>query len=162
MVQWFARVVLGSLLMMAVVTELPGQTSGNSGIGIGVIIGDPTGISVKWWKSPSQAYQLGGAWSFVGEGAVHLHGDVVFHQNHLIQQAPEGFSTYLGIGVRTKLERSFRMGIRLPLGLSYRFPQAPLDFFLEVVPIMDLFPATELRMNGGFGIRYYFSLRGGA
>ncbi len=47
MVQWFARVVLGSLLMMAVVTELPGQASGNSGMGIGVIIGDPTGISVK-------------------------------------------------------------------------------------------------------------------
>ncbi len=131
-----------------------------SALGVGVIIGDPTGISLKYWKSAEQAYQFGGAWSFVGEGAVHLYGDFLLHYTHVIQQAPVGFRTYLGLGGRMKFARLFRAGFRIPLGLSYQFPNAPLDFFLEVVPIMDIIPETRLQLNGGFGIRYYFLLRG--
>ncbi len=33
---------------------------------------------------------------------------------------------------------------------------SPIDVFLEIAPIVDLAPATELSVNGGIGIRFYF------
>jgi len=46
--------------------------------------------------------------------------------------------------------------VRIPIGVSYYFANDPLELFFEIVPILDLAPATEFSGNGGFGIRYYF------
>ena len=48
-----------------------------------------------------------------------------------------------------------KIGIRIPVGLSYLFANSPLEFFVEVVPLLDLSPDTELDFNGGLGLRYY-------
>jgi hypothetical protein len=47
-------------------------------------------------------------------------------------------------------------GIRVPVGVSYLFAHEPIDLFLEVVPIMDVTPATDLSVNASLGARYYF------
>ena len=60
-------------------------------------------------------------------------------------------------GVRVKLEADIRIGIRVPVGILYLFESVPIDLFLEIVPIFDLYPATEFTANAGLGIRYYFS-----
>jgi hypothetical protein len=48
------------------------------------------------------------------------------------------------------------IGVRVPIGLDYLFSDAPIDIFLEIVPILDLAPATEFDLGGGIGIRYWF------
>ena len=49
------------------------------GLGLGIILGEPTGISFKSWLSTTTAFDMAAAWSFVDEDALHLHGDYLVH-----------------------------------------------------------------------------------
>lgn len=126
------------------------------GFGVGIILGEPTGLSFKKWIRPYRAYDIGAAWSFEGDDALHLHADYLFHYDDF-ENVDEGkILLYYGLGARLKLQDNSRFGIRIPLGLAYMLESAPLDFFFEIVPVMDLAPDTELFFNGGFGLRLYF------
>jgi len=48
------------------------------------------------------------------------------------------------------------IGIRIPVGLAYLFEGAPVDVFLEVVPLLDVAPETEFTLNAAIGVRYFF------
>ncbi|MFO7949409.1 MAG: hypothetical protein R6U36_03470, partial [Candidatus Fermentibacteraceae bacterium] len=49
----------------------------------------------------------------------------------------------------------FRLGVRIPLGAAYLFEEAPVEIFLEVVPVVDLVPDTDLDMDAALGARIY-------
>ncbi len=67
---------------------------------------------------------------------------------------------YYGLGVRVLFEntspRQTRVGARVPLGGEYLLDRAPLGIFLEIVPILDLIPATNFDISVAGGVRYYF------
>jgi len=129
----------------------------SKGIGLGLIVGEPTGISFKYWTGSTTAFDAALAWSFSDEGAFHIHGDYIFHNMRLIS-VPEGMLPfYYGIGVRIKTSNDTKLGVRVPLGLAYLFNSAPIDIFLEVVPILDLTPKTDFAINAALGARYYFN-----
>ena len=62
-----------------------GARSKVQGFGLGVIIGEPTGLSAKDWTSKTTALDLAAAWSFSHDSAFHLHGDLVWHPFDLIK-----------------------------------------------------------------------------
>lgn len=127
------------------------------GVGLGLIIGEPTGISFKYWTGSSTAIDAALAWSFIDGGAFHIHGDYVFHNFTLIT-IPEGkLPFYYGIGARLKTADDTKLGVRVPLGLAYLFQNAPVDIFLEVVPILDITPKTDFTINAAIGARYFFN-----
>lgn len=129
------------------------------GTGLGVILGEPTGISFKQWLSRTTAIDAGVAWSFANSGAMHIHVDYLIHNFSWIKSAdPVGsrLNVYYGIGGRVKFETDSRAGARGVIGLDYFFRNAPLDVFLEIAPILDLAPSTDFSLNGGIGIRYFF------
>jgi hypothetical protein len=129
-------------------------------LGLGIMVGEPTGISAKLWTGHGTAMDFGAAWSFTDEVAFHVHADYLVHWPGPPEINVGGLLFYAGLGGRIKLEEdSNRAGVRIPLGVTYLFSQSHLDFFLEIAPILDLAPDTELRGNGGFGIRYYFGGR---
>lgn len=133
-----------------------GVESKMEGFGVGIILGEPTGLSFKKWIRPYRAYDVGAAWSFEGKDALHLHMDYLFH-NDDFENVDEGkILVYYGLGARLKLQHESHFGIRIPFGLTYLLESAPLDFFFEIVPVMDLAPDTDLFFNGGFGIRLFF------
>ena len=130
--------------------------SQDRGTGVGIIIGEPTGFSFKHWTSSTTAFDAAIAWSFINEGAFHIHADYLIHSFRLIY-VPEGkLPFYYGIGGRLKTSDKTRLGVRVPLGLAYIFQTAPVDIFLEVVPILDFIPKTDFRINAALGARYYF------
>jgi hypothetical protein len=128
------------------------------GTGLGIMLGEPTGISFKTWISDRSAIDAGAAWSFTGEGAFHFHADYLWHNFSLIR-IPEGkMPLYLGLGGRMKVHGDdFYLGARIPIGLAYIFAEDRLDVFLETVPIMNLIPATEFDFNAAVGIRFFFN-----
>jgi hypothetical protein len=139
----------GLLLPMSMMAQ-------DSGIGLGVILGQPTGVSFKAWTARNQAVDVAVAWAFDREEAIHVHADYLFHNFRLFRVEKGQFVLYYGIGGRIKAESRTRFGIRIPIGLSYLFEDAPVELFFELGPIMDLAPSTLFRMTTGVGVRYYF------
>ena len=69
---------------------------------------------------------------------------------------------YCGIGGRVgfydgdgKHDDRTRAGVRVPLGVTYILADAPLDVFVEVVPMLDVAPRTALRWDAAAGVRFY-------
>ncbi len=134
-----------------------GAKSQEKGFGIGIIIGEPTGISMKGWVSQTNAIDGGLAWSFAHETSFHIHADYLWHAFHVFKTT-ETIPLYYGIGGRIKTGRHEdpRIGVRVVGGIEYIFKNAPVDLFLEFAPIVDLAPSTDLDGNAGFGVRFYF------
>jgi len=127
------------------------------GFGLGIIVGEPTGLSFKKWRSDTTAIGGAVAWSFGKENELYLHGDYLVHNFHVFQVEKEKLAPYYGIGGRIKIVKDeSRLGVRIPLGINYIFEKAPLDIFFEFVPLLDLVPSTNFEVNGAIGIRYLF------
>ncbi len=124
--------------------------------GLGIILGEPTGISAKLWTSGVNAFDFGAAWSFRGEGHLLLQADYVWHMFHLISVSSGRLPFYIGIGGRVILSDDPLVGARVPVGLDYFFADAPVDIFIEIVPILDLVPSTDFDLGGGIGARFWF------
>ena len=155
------RLVLALLLMPAIGT-VRAEASGN--LGIGVILGDPTGVSLKLWMSERTALVGGAAWSFRHDGSLHLHGDYLVHHDLSDEvknrtdgnRLPGVLRAYYGVGGRLQSRPADDIvSVRFPLGLAYAFT-SPLDFFVEVVPLLDLAPETDFDMNAALGMRFFF------
>jgi hypothetical protein len=141
--------------------------SQDHGLGLGIIAGEPTGISLKNWQSRSTAIDGALAWSFVGNDYIQFHGDYLSHNFSLLAVEKGQLPFYYGIGGRIKFvnrnddkdnrDDKTRLGVRIPLGLAYLFEKITLDIFVEVVPVLDLAPETTFDLNAAIGIRYFFS-----
>jgi hypothetical protein len=129
----------------------------HEGFGLGLIVGEPTGICLKQWTGARTAFAAGIAWSFLDEAALHVHGDYLIHSTHYAGERRYRSPLYYGLGVRLKAEEDDTwLGVRVPLGVAFFVNDAPLDLFVEVAPLMDLLPSTEFRINAALGARYYF------
>lgn len=120
---------------------------------LGIILGEPTGISLKAWQSNSTAFDAGIAWSFGDNGSLHLHGDYLRHE--WLDVDAGSLALYYGIGARVQLADDPRLGARIPFGLQYNIPDSRLSTFFEVAPLLDLVPETSFDVNGGIGLRIF-------
>lgn len=132
------------------------------GFGIGVILGEPTGISLKNWISYSKAIDVAFAWSFEGNNSVTIHADYLHHNFKLIKVDKGSLPFYYGIGGKITFNENNNkdddtiLGVRVPVGLAYLFENISLDLFVEIVPILELVPKTDFRLNAAVGIRFFF------
>ena len=149
--------ILGLVVLLCVFTHAASAQSGR--FGLGVMLGEPTGLSAKLWLGESSAVDAGGAWSFVNNPSVTIHADYLFHFFNLIAVREGRLPLYLGIGGAVSISNDPDFGARIPIGLSYLFASAPLDVFLEAAPIFLFYPATTFDFSGGIGIRFYFPAR---
>jgi hypothetical protein len=133
--------------------------------GIGIILGEPTGIAAKLYLKDDQALQAGVGFAFIGDG-LHAHVDYVFHP--WILQTRDSFvlPVYVGPGVRLfnhemgRGNHVFRLGLRAVAGLLFDFKNVPLDAFVEVAGVIEFgFSDGDgfgLNLNAAAGARYYF------
>ncbi len=151
----FALGASATLIMLAISTDSHAR---KDGFGLGVIIGEPTGPTFKVWTGPKTAIDGAVAWSLDGNEDIHLHMDYLIHDFSIAKVDKGRFPLYYGIGGRIRFHdrnQDDQIGVRIPVGMAYLFPNSPLELFFEVVPIVDLAPSTELDFNGGAGIRFY-------
>lgn len=127
-------------------------------LGVGGMIGSPTGFSIKQWTSRKSAIVLGAAWSMSRNPGIHLHGDILRHRSDFDgMQAGQSY-VYYGVGGRLKAAIDDpRAGIRFPLGFTFIDQDEPIDAFVEIVPIMDILPESRFAMNVSVGGRFYLS-----
>lgn len=128
----------------------------NEGLGLGLVFGEPTGLSAKLWTSEKTALDAALAWSFYNGGWLHAQADFLIHNYDLIDVSEGALPVYYGIGAYVTFSSDLGLGARVPLGLAYHFEDAPVEIFLEIAPGLSLLPGIGFYMGGGLGARYYF------
>jgi hypothetical protein len=135
------------------VFETTEAQSRHSNTELGVILGEPTGLSLKFWQSERTAYDAAVAWSFGDNESVHVHADYLRH--NWLDVDDGSLALYYGIGARALFSNNSKFGARIPVGLQYILPSTRLSLFFEVAPTFDVVPETRFGVNGGLGIRFF-------
>ncbi|MHC1738874.1 MAG: hypothetical protein AB9882_12790 [Ignavibacteriaceae bacterium] len=156
-------IVLGLLFLIA--KPIRAQ---DHGFGLGLILGEPTGLSAKLWTSKINAFDFGLGVAVGGDrikyngnynngSRIHFHMDYLWHAFNAISAA-ERFPLYYGIGGRYNSGGGYdgSFGIRGVFGIAWFPHSTPIDVFLELVPVFQVTPLTGLGIDAGVGIRYFF------
>lgn len=147
------------MLVFLAMAPLAHAQSNKKNFGLGVVFGEPTGLSAKLWTSQTNAFDFGLAWSFTNKNSIDMTADYVWNKFNLFDISQGKLPLYYGIGGRLLLGNNAQFGVRIPVGLNYLFAKAPVGIFLEVAPILNLVPSTTFDMSGGIGVRYYFGMK---
>lgn len=153
MKKYFLFSIISSIIILSNISY-----SQQEGFGLGVVLGDPTGISAKLWSSGNTALDFGLGYSFTSDNSLFdFYADYVFHNSEWIQ-AEQNFIVYYGPGARLQLHKSqSRLGVRGVIGILWLPRNTRFDLFIEVAPILDIIPATKFDFDGGIGFRYFFN-----
>lgn len=127
--------------------------AGDSGYELGVIIGEPTGISAAAPLKGGGALAAAVAWSFSGEDRLNLQADRLWYKNDVFAPKEGRLPLYYGIGGRLKLESKSVVGVRFPVGLQYYFKDVRVSAFIEAAPILDLLPDSDVNFGAAVGFR---------
>lgn len=130
---------------------------------IGIILGDPTGVSGKYWLNDTQAFDLAISWRTGTIGEVknsESKTSLTVHSTYLIHDysvfSNKHLPAYYGVGGTISLQKDLAVGIRGAVGIDYLFPNLPLDAFIEFAPTFYLIPSSVFHIGFGLGIRYHF------
>lgn len=144
------------ILVLFVLLAFTGISKAQGQYGLGIIVGEPTGISGKIKLSEDNAVDAAIGWSFINYGAMHLHADYLYN----LVKLGRDFPLYAGVGGRVKLSSGTddsRLGVRIPIGVVYQPSTKPFDMFIETVPMLNITPKTDFDWNAAAGVRYYFN-----
>jgi len=123
--------------------------------GAGLIVGEPTGASLKYFFNQKMAVDGLLGHSFQHDNDFYIHADFLYHINLF---DTERLPIYFGAGLRGRFDdrREDSAGVRVPVGISYMLDQIPVDVFFEVAPIFDFTPKGRTDYSVGVGARYWF------
>ncbi|MFL5785478.1 MAG: hypothetical protein ACJ76H_12745 [Bacteriovoracaceae bacterium] len=126
-------------------------------VGVGAMVGNPTGLNMKFWLPRKNAVDAGAAFSLGKHSNFSLHSDYLFQNaGALIFNDKYNLDVYYGIGGRMKFSDDIELGVRLPVGLAHMVENERADVFGEIAPIVDFIGRTGLEISLAIGGRYYF------
>ena len=162
----FARKILRlSALLLVLAGSASARAESKGVFGAGLIVGEPTGLSLKYYLGGDTAIDAAIGGAFLGKG-LQVHSDFLWHPWLLDSQESFVLPVYVGLGGRV-LDRNggggdedhLRLGMRFVGGLLFDFTEVPLDVFVEVAGVLDYRTRGEafgVDINLGAGVRYYF------
>ncbi len=126
--------------------------------GAGLVVGEPTGPTAKYWLNDTFAIDGTVGWSLQDDDSIFVNADVLWHDFDLIPATRGRSAVYFGVGPGIEFRRhdDNRFGARAPVGISYMLDNKPVDVFVEIAPILDVSPDLRGDFNAGMGIRFWF------
>jgi len=131
-----------------------------SGLGLGLMLGEPSGLAGKYWLSESNALDFGIGAGFLGDNSgLSFHADYLYHVSDLIKWKYKTIF-YYGFGIRMRFpsDSETTFGVRGVAGALMIVKNLPIDVFFELAPSFRLLPTTGLDFDIAIGGRYYFKL----
>ena len=121
--------------------------------GIGLIVGEPSGLNGQFFWGPHTAIDITAAWSF-NDWFMTMADFQVYDY---IGDAPREWRWYYGLGGYLALPENEdgTLGLRIPVGIKYHFPHSYIDVWAEVAPALELVPETEADFQGGLGLTFW-------
>ena len=127
------------------------SVTGAREVGIGVVLGEPIGGTVKLWLDDRLAIDGGAGLS---DGNAGFWADALWHDWTLLPQPSSGrLGAYFGAGPQLRAGGDARFGVRAIAGLSYRPTGHPLELFAEAGPMFRLTQGGQVDAVGGVGLR---------
>lgn len=156
-----------------------GGFEANKTFGLGLELGEPSGLTGKVFVSPQAAIDFGIGYAYQNyyyEDGLHLYGDFLLHPTVLAHADAFELPFYIGGGIRywefdfcdrngVCTFRGSAVGIRIPIGIDFDFNRAPIDIFLQIVPVIDFLRGdyyryyndrTHLAVDPSVGFRFWF------
>ncbi|HLF63624.1 MAG TPA: hypothetical protein VI603_07720 [Saprospiraceae bacterium] len=123
-------------------------------VGIGVHIGQPTGLTLKAY-SPGTSLDILAAWDLDDFFFLNLHAiyDAQLNDENTVHffYGPGG---YIGIRDRgSELDDDIELGVSGAFGLDFLIQK--FEIFLQATPRLSLVQTTNFDMGGGVGFRIY-------
>ena len=153
----FAGALFAALLFFAIPLNVYAQRPG--GVGIGIQLGDPSGLSLNLPTGGRASVDLLAAWDL--DNFFFINGHALFMQP--LNSAPH-FGVFYGpglfIGVRDRYNRRWDFdgkvyaGASGTIGLNYFIDQ--FEIYLRATLRLQLIDKTDGSAGGGLGLRYYF------
>ena len=153
------RLILAAVLVAITAMSVAGTARAQvSHFGLGVIVGEPTGVDAKWFLAEGNAIEGALAWSLSNDNNLHIQVDYLYHQYDWIKPTKGRIPVFFGLGGRVEFRENADdlWGLRIPVGIAYEFADAPFDLFGEIVPLLELFPDTDFTLEGAIGARFWF------
>ncbi len=150
------------IVALATIALLPlGSLAQDANWGIGLRLGNPTGLSAKKYLGASNGLELAFGTNLEGNG-FELLGHYLFH---FPIKKYEGLDWYYGFGLQIRQKRyklsdnveESDFGGDLVLGVEHHFQNVPLTIFMDAVLFVELLNNPfSIAIDGGLGIRYNF------
>lgn len=153
---------------LAANTVTVGGSGAAQGFGLGIALGDPTGISMEWRPDSNRALHAAVGWN-APHDSVHAHVDGQWTLVHLrAAGAPNlDFPFFLGVGGRFDSRGDHgwgwdddrddaSLGVGIPVGIGLVSSSAPFDVFIEVAPVLGLVPSTYVWIDATLAGHFYF------
>ncbi|KYG69918.1 hypothetical protein AZI85_15960 [Bdellovibrio bacteriovorus] len=130
---------------------------------VGVVIGDPTGVSGRLGLDGKHSLEGALAYSSGHYDGLHIHATYLWDRARTFAVQRGGpIETYYGLGVRLinfnkgEHDGELAIGPRAPLGLLYNIDNPDIEIFGEVSLAVDLMPETNVDLDLGIGVRLRF------
>lgn len=155
-----------TLLVLFVLTL--NQTAFAKQLGAGIVLGDPSALSGKYWTDNAKAIDMGLGWD--SNSNFYVFSDYLFHFANAFSKAniDAKLVPYVGVGGLIKIysdankkridnqDNSMRLVFRIPLGIEWLVVKFPVGVFIELVPGLRVYPNTTSDFGAGIGVRLYF------
>jgi hypothetical protein len=152
-----------SLRKLTFLVVLLAAPAARADVGIGLFLGQPTGLDLKIGTSPRAGVDIVlGFHDCCGE---HEGGDYA-HLTYLVTPfVGRGTSVLvplrIGVGLAllddgSDLGHNLHAGVRAPLELGLRFRSVPLEIYGEISALLVFQHNPFLDLDGGVGLRLYF------
>lgn len=152
-----------SFLLIILNFNLRAQSPGGKDYGFGVMLGDPSGLTLKYWQTQVNAYVFDIGTSYFGNP--RLNADYLWHFdafNSSFANLYAGPGVALGFGKsggfwnnNFRSNKNAALGVRGVFGVDILPRQTPLEVFVEVGVLVGLTPDFGSGLDGAIGIRYY-------
>ena len=151
--------LVAATVLMTASAALPADSAAqDSGFGLGLVVGDPTGVSLKGFLSDRIALDGAVGFGFLGGDHLYAHADFLWNQP-LRQFERASMLLHFGVGPKLGLalgDDALWLGARAPVGLTFGFERVPVDVFVEVAAGLWIVPATDFDLDAAAGARWFF------
>jgi hypothetical protein len=164
--------ILLTLLLFSA-TECRAQVPPGKRFGIGLSVGEPTAVTIKWRATRTTAFDF--AIGHSAMGYPRIHGDYLWQFFFLFPQTNYNLNLYAGVGgaigfgdkgkyllfnstadsSRWFYTKTVTMAARGVIGLNYFLPRPGLEFFVELNPLVGVLPKAAIDIEGALGARFY-------